>query len=304
MAPPPAFEPTRRLPGESATDFYARVAARARVPGSDVVPPALPAEPPAAAPEMPPAPAARVLSDVPFGPATAESAAMDAVLAAAQADASARVPERERGEGSAVLRGIGAVAGFIAGKAKAALGRVYQPKIWKADIKVPLKKRVPPRNWLRDVVADYAAKREKGDPLAVSFQSCMGVMLFYANDARGFFQRAIRSLAKQAWLSHETFRKCLRWSERNGWVGTLGANYREKGEDGVTRVRRDANVYQLFGSEDAAQFEGLDESARVEKRVSLTLSRGLTLWGHHLWPWGLSSRSPSAPRDRRNPAPT
>ena len=133
-----------------------------------------------------------------------------------------------------------------------------------------------------------------------------------ALDGHGFFQRALRSLGRLAKLGRrgmegnwgrETVRKVMDWLREHGWLGPLNALYR----DPETReLKRDANVYQLFTKEDAAEISAIeDPSARALKREALTLSRGATLWGLAVRPWGLNATPMASNRHEilSNPAP-
>jgi hypothetical protein len=212
-----------------------------------------------------------------------------------------------------VGRALGNVAGSVLGKIQWQRGRIYNPKILTVNIKPPKRRISAPANWVRDVIDAFERARIVSHDVSVPyFEKIAREVWKLADDGRGYFQRAYKSIGRLAKLGRrgmeghwgrETVRKAMDWMRENGWLGPLNSLYR----DPETReLRRDSNVYQLFTKEDAAEISAIeDPSARALKRESLTLSRGAILWGLAVRPWGLNATpSPSnRHQTRTNPAP-
>lgn len=202
-------------------------------------------------------------------------------------------------------------AGRVLERTSWARGRVYNPKLLCADLKPSKRSIKAPPGYARDVVEAFARARVVGRDASVPyFMAVVEVIVKIADDGQGYVQRAFKSIGRLARLGRkednwgrETVRKCIRWMEDHGWIGTLNALYRDKE---TRELRRDANVYQLFGKDDAATIGAIeDASARALKRESLTLSRGAVLWGLMVRPWGLNATPSPSNRHHTgtNPAP-
>lgn len=208
-----------------------------------------------------------------------------------------------------VGRALGDVAGRVVEKVLWQRGRVFNPKILQVDVKPPKRLVPPPSNWANDAAENFRRERVVNADVSLPyFRAVVLAIEKIASDGWGFVQRAFKSIGRLAGLGRgednwgrETVRKCIRWLEEHGWIGTLNALYRD--EDRA--LKRDANVYQLFGKHDAAEIAALAPEARAVKRESLTLSRGAALFGLALRPWGLNATP--APSNRHQvrtlPAP-
>jgi hypothetical protein len=247
-------------------------------------------DPPPAAPTLPVAPAAPTL---PVAPAAAGTPVAPATPDDAQ-------PWQKVG------RAIGAVASFLADKVGWQRGRVFNPKILSVNVKPAKAKVAPPANWARDAISNFAKLRVINEDISLPyFQSIVQAIETVASDGLGYVQRAYASIGRLARLGRtegnwgrETVRKAIRWLEAHGWIGTLNTLYRD--EDRT--LKRDSNVYLLFGREDAEEAQALDEpAARTLWRESRTLSRGAAVWGLQVRPYGLNATSRVS--DRTNPDP-
>jgi hypothetical protein len=212
-----------------------------------------------------------------------------------------------------VGRSLAEVGARVAEKLKWRKGRIYNPKILVQNIKVPERKICPPPNWARDVAEEFDRKRVVGVDVSLPyFMMVINQIEKIALDGHGYVHRALRSLGRLAKLGRrgvegswgrETVRKVMDWLREHGRIGPMNALYR----DPETReLKRDANVYQLFSNEDAAEISAIeDPSARALKRESLTLSRGAVLWGLEVRPWGLNATPLASNRHEilRTPAP-
>jgi hypothetical protein len=246
-------------------------------------------------------------------PTDASLAAMNAAATAKAAEIDARNTDGPAAAWQKVGNALGNVAGRVLEKVQWQRGRIYNPKILTVDIKAPKRKISAPPTWVRDVIDAFERSRiVSQDVSAPYFEKIAREVWKLADDGRGYFQRAYKSIGRRAKLGRkgveghwgrETVRKAMDWMRENGWIGPMNGLYR----DPETReLRRDSNVYQLFTKEDAAEISAIeDPSARALKRESLTLSRGAILWGLAVRPWGLNATpSPSNRHQiRTNPAP-
>jgi hypothetical protein len=278
MAAP--FKPTERLPGETLVQFTDRVLARAR--GESVPPPAAPAPP-----------------RMPLSPEDEQLAALNAA-----ATVGAKAQDEAHGPDGlnwfkAPKASFGATVGHVVEKLRYAAGRVWNPKIHCADVKIPGRFVRPPKNWDRDVLKDFRAKRVKGDVRVNTFKGVVATMHDMARHGRGFVQSAYAGIAQLSDCCSESFRKVLRWVEDNGWVGTFNALYRD--EDGA--LKRDANVYLLFGKQEAVEISETPPEDRGLKREARTLSRGASLFGLVVRAWGLNATPPPSNRHNLRTAP-
>ena len=260
----------------------------------------------------------------------------DESLAALNAEATRRAAAQDEAHGpeglgwfNAPKNVFGAALGRVVDKLRWQRGRVWNPKILQADVKTPDRIVRPPKNWERDIVAAFRATRQTNDVKVSTFRALAAQALKLANDGRGFWQRSFAALGTLADYGKESARKFIRWCEAYGWIGTFNALYRD--DDGS--LKRDANIYLLFGKDDGAEIAALEneavalehEAAGLEheaaaakreaaatkreaaalKRESLTLSRGAALFGLLARPWGLNATAFPSNRHtiRRHPAP-
>lgn len=208
-----------------------------------------------------------------------------------------------------VGRAIGDAATRVIEKVRWQRGRVYNPKILQADVKAAKHAIRPPPHWARNAVENFSAARVPDQDVSVPyFKAVVDVIETIASDGHGFVQRAIKSIGRLAGLGRmegqwgrETVRKCIRWLEDHGWIGTLNALYRNDDRS----LRRDANVYILFGKDDAAEAAGLEPETRATWRESRTLSRGAVIFSLAVRPWGLNATPAPSNRHqiRTRPAP-
>ena len=180
-----------------------------------------------------------------------------------------------------VGRALGGVAGRLVEKVRWQRGRVFNPKILCVDVKVPKKPVPPPVNWARNIVETFARVRVINEDVSVLyFKAVVEVIEKIASDGAGFVQRAFKSIGRLAGLGRgegdwgrETVRKCIRWLEANGRIGTFNALYR----DDEGQLKRDANVYLLFSKDDAEEAMALEPTARNTSRICVANSPRIQL---------------------------
>lgn len=210
----------------------------------------------------------------------------------------------EAGQWSEAPKGmLGNVLGRVIEKLQWVRGKVFNPKVFLADVKTPDRLVRPPRHWDHRIKKWYRAHRSDGDPFFATFESWVNFIYQVAGDGRGYVQRSWEAMAAAMGMCRETARKCVRIAEDGGWLGTFNTLYRDPE---TNDLKRDSNVYILFTEQDAAAIRAVeDQSARAVKRECLTLSRGAMLWGLLVRPWGLNATpSPSnRHRTRSRPSP-
>jgi hypothetical protein len=206
-----------------------------------------------------------------------------------------------------VGRSLGNVLGGVIEKVRWASGRVFNPKMLVVDLKASGRHIEPPKNWARDVVADFITRRAARIDVSVPyFENFVNMALVEeARKGLGYVYHSFKFLADLGKQGKENARKIIRWLEDHGWIGTLNTLYRDEND---RSLKRGNNVYILFPKETAEEISAVEEpSARALKRESITLSRGAVLWNLMVRPWGLNATPLASNRHeilRATPAPT